>query len=263
MRIVKKLFALLLTLLLVPSLSANALKGDAVSIRVAAAADLTDAFKEIAARYTQKSGCRVDLIFGASGQLTQQIEHGAPYDVFASASSSYIQELSLKHLTLPDTEKIYAIGKLVVWFPEGSKLSLKRIQDLNSAAIHHISIANPQHAPYGKAALEAIRKSGLYSALQPKLVYGENVRQAFQFAQTGNAEACIVSASIVVGKGNSFLIPAVSYNPILQTIAALKSTQHEREARGFTQFLLSADGRAILKKYSFSFPLDKKQKPAH
>ena len=250
-------------LIMLPSLSAIAMKSEPASIRVAAAADLTDAFKEIADKFTKKSGCRVDLIFGASGQLTQQIEHGAPYDVFASASVSYINQLSAKHLTLHDTEKIYAIGKLAIWIPEGSKLSIKKIADLNSESVHHISIANPQHAPYGAAAEEAIKASGLYSALQPKLVYGENVRQAFQFAQTGNADAAIVSVAIVLGKGTYFLVPIKLYRPIDQGLAVLRSTVHEKEARSFEQFLLSFEGKAILKKYGFSFPQEKKRNPVH
>ncbi len=246
--------------LLLTSLSAGAMRAEKVSIRVAAAADLTDAFKEVAELFTRRTGCKIELIFGASGQLTQQIEHGAPYDVFASASNSYIQQLTSKKLTISDTDKIYAIGSLVVWIPAESKLSIKKISDLNSESIYHISIANPQHAPYGKAAVEALKKAGIYTAITPKLVYGENVRQAFQFAQTGNAEAAIVSASMGSGKGKKLPIPVNLYRPIEQSVAVLCSTRHEKEARSFTKFLQSVEGKSVLKRYSFRFPPEKKQK---
>ncbi len=255
----KNIFVLLITVIAAVEIQSSCCQADAqkradsISLRVAAAADLTDAFKEIAEAFSKKAGIHIDLIFGASGQLTQQIEHGAPFDVFASASKSYIDEISSKHLTHPDTEKIYAIGKLVVWSPPDSKIAVHKMADLISTNINHISIANPEHAPYGKAAVEALTASNLYPLVKPKLVYGENVRQALQFCQSGNAEIAIVSAAIVIGKGHSLPVPVSLYRPLEQSIAVLKSSMHENEARQFTRFVSSPDGTGILKKYGFRF----------
>jgi molybdate transport system substrate-binding protein len=229
-----------------------------VTLTVSAASDLTRAFAEVGAAFEAATGTQVVFNFGSTGQLAQQIEQGAPVDVFAAANASYINHLDAKGLILPDTKQRYARGRIVLWTRADSELRLERVEDLALPGVRRVAIANPDHAPYGTAARDALQATGLWSGVQPKLVLGENVRQALQYAETGNVDAAIVALSLVVPaamaedvQGRYVLIPEELHAPLDQTLAVIRSTAHEREARAFVKFVGSPAAREIMQKYGF------------
>src|SRR5215218_441568 len=162
-------------------------------LTVAAAADLTPAFEELGREFESATKTKVVFVFGSTGMLTRQIENGAPVDLFAAANVSYIDELEKEGLIIPDTKAVYARGRITLWTPNESTLRLQNIADLARPEVMRIAIANPDHAPYGLAAKQAVQSAGLWERVQPKLVYGDNIRQALQYAQTGNVEVAIVA----------------------------------------------------------------------
>ena len=221
---------------------------------IAAAADLRIAMDEIAAQFGKAHPeAAVKVSYGSSGQFTQQIENGAPFDVFCSADSGYPKKLADEGFALPGSEFIYAIGHIVLWVPESSPLQLAGADVLRDPSIRHIAIANPAHAPYGKAAEAALRSMGVYEAVRDKLVYGENVSQALQYAETGAAEIGIVSASLVKG-GRAWEIPQRFYPKLEQGGIIVKSSRNAALAQEFRTFLLGEEGRSLLKRYGFYLP---------
>ena len=224
-------------------------------LTVAAASDLRFAFEEIGLRFEEQTGHPVIFTFGSSGQLTQQIENGAPFDVFASANTAYVDQLRAKGLIIPGTATVYAQGRIVLAVNKTSGVHATRLEDLTTPTIMHIAIANPEHAPYGMAAMQALQAVNLWELLRPKLVYGENVRQALQFVQSGNAEAGIIALSIAqVPEITWTLIDDRLHRPINQALAVLRGTKQEALARQFIAFVEGSQGRSILKKYGFRLP---------
>lgn len=222
---------------------------------IAAAADLRFAMDEMAAQFqVAHPEVAVKTSYGSSGQFTQQIENGAPYDVFCSADIAYPRALASKGLAAPGSEFIYAIGRIVVWVPESSTLQVTGAEALRDPSIRHIAIANPQHAPYGKAAEAALRSLGLYEEVKDKLVYGENVSQAQQYVETGAAEIGIIPPSLVKS-GRSWEVPQDSYPKMEQGGILVKSSRNAALAQEFRTFLLSEQGRSILKRYGFYLPV--------
>ena len=215
----------------------------------ATAADLSPVAPELASQFQSVTGNRVRFVFGASGILTQQVNAGAPYDAILLANIGYIEDLQRSGKVLPETVTVYALGRLGIWSPEHLGWN-----DLASDSVRHIAIANPAHAPYGKAAKEALEKAGLWDRLQPKLVYGENVQQALQFAKSGNAEIVITAHSLIP---DGDLVDPKLYSPIRQGAAVVKGAAHEATARAFLQFLGSPEGQAVLKKFGFDLPAPK------
>jgi molybdate transport system substrate-binding protein len=171
--------------------------------------------------------------------LKQQIENGAPFDVFLSANEQYVKDLAAAGLVTDTTN--YAIGRIALWSPNGSVTSLA---DLKKNTVIHLAIPNPQHAPYGVAARQALESQGVWKDVEPKIVYGENVRQALQFAESGNAEAVITSWTLLIGKGK--LLPAEWHSPIRQTGAVVKSSTQPDAARRFLKFLVGQEAQKIL-----------------
>ncbi len=171
-------------------------------LTVSAAADLTYAFQEIGKAFEAETGHTVVFNFGSTGQLAQQIEQGAPVDVFAAANVSFIDELEQQGLILTDTKQLYARGRLALWLRADSPLEISHIEDLTQPGVRRIAIANPDHAPYGMAAREALQAAGVWEAVQPRLVLGENVRQTLQYAETGNVDVAIVALSLCVPAGS-------------------------------------------------------------
>jgi len=229
----------------------------ATELTVAAAADLTPAFTELGALFTQQTGTPVVFNFGSTGQLAQQIERGAPFDLFYAANKSFIEDLNTKRLVIPDTMAVYAQGRITLWTRADSTLKPQKIEDLAKPEYAHIAIANPEHAPYGQAAKEALEQAGIWEAVEPRLVFGENVAQTLTLADTGNAEVAIVALSLSVqGTGSWTLIPAELHptHPLIQMAAVIKGTPHEDTARQFIAFVNSPDGHAIMKKYGFILP---------
>lgn len=249
--------------LVVVLVAASALSGgrgpadaqDNTPLTVAAAADLTPAFEELGALFTEQTGVAVEFTFGSTGQLTQQIEAGAPVDVFAAASTDYIDQLEAQDLILPDTKAPYALGRIVLWTLPDSTLPIDTVTDLTNPESVHIAIANPDHAPYGVAAREAMQHADVWDTLQPKLVLGENVRDTLRYAETGDVDVAIVALSLAIqGHGRWTLIPADEHEPIDQALAVIASTQHEDEARAFADFVNSEQGREVMRRYGFVLP---------
>src|SRR6185503_18591662 len=226
----------------------------AQELTVAAASDLTTAFEEIGRDFEAREKIKPVFVFGSTGLLTRQIENGAPFDVFAAANESYIDQLGQKGVLIEGTKAIYARGRITMWTTGESTLKLEKIEDLANPEVHRIAIANPDHAPYGLAARQALEAAGIWQQVQPKLVYGDNIRQALQFAETGNVEVAIVAVSLSArNKGRCVLVPEALHKPLLQAMAIMKSSKNEPAARSFTSFVTGPTGRDILAKYGFSF----------
>lgn len=226
-----------------------------VEITVAAAADLQFAFSDIAALFEEQTGHRVTLVFGSTGQLAQQIENGAPYDLFAAANIAFVQQLLEQNLLLEDSVGLYARGRIVLAANRQSGITLERLEDLLDPRIQHVAIANPEHAPYGMAAQQALESSGIWEALRPKIVYGENVRQALQYIQTGDAQAGIVALSVAdVPEITWSLIDDALHQPLDQALAVVAGSPHPEVAGEFARFINGEQGRPIMRRYGFILP---------
>jgi molybdate transport system substrate-binding protein len=224
-------------------------------IIVAAASDLTPAFKELGLLFEQQTGVKVTFMFGSTGNLAKQIENGAPVDLFAAANISFIEQLEQKGFIVADTKALYARGRITLWTRADSSLEITKLEDLARPEIIRVAIANPEHAPYGIAAREALERAGVWSAVEPKLVLGENIRQAFQYAETGNVEAAIVALSLSVNSnGRWALVPEELHSPLDQMLAVIKTSGNSERAREFAAFINSAEGRAVMRKYGFTLP---------
>lgn len=222
---------------------------------VAAAANLQFAFEEVRPLFEKEARVKVEFTFGSSGNLARQIENGAPIDVFASADEAFVDELEGKGLVLEDTRQVYAFGRLALVSNRKAGLDLKTLQDLASPGIKHVAIANPEIAPYGRAARQALERAGVWDRIVGKVVYGEDIRQALQYVQTGNAEAGIVALSIAdVPEVTYTLVDQGLHEPLRQEMAVIRRTQQEGAARKFSAFVRGPQGGPILKKYGFSLP---------
>lgn len=226
-----------------------------VELTVAAAADLQFAFTEIGKLYEQETGNKVIFSFGSTGQLARQIENGAPFDLFAAANISFVDDLAKKDLVLPDTVALYARGRIVLAVNRDSGVSAVTLEDLLSEKITHIAIANPEHAPYGVAAKEALISAGVWNKIEDKIVYGENVRQTLQFVQTGDAQVGIAALSVVnVPEVTWTLIDGSLHTPLDQALAVVASSLYQQEAQEFAAFINGEKGRPIMQKYGFVLP---------
>lgn len=224
-------------------------------LHVAAAADLIPAFEEIGRQFESAYKTKVVFSFGSTGLLTRQIENGAPMDVFAAASVDFIEQLEQKGLIIPGTKTVYARGRITLWAPKDSQLKIETLTDLKRAEVKRIAIANPDHAPYGMAAREALESAAVWDSVKAKLVYAENIRQTLQFAETGNVEVAIVALSLSKQTdGKWTMIPAELHKPINQGLAVIKGTNNEEAARNFASFVSGSQGQAILAKYGFEQP---------
>ncbi len=230
------------------------------TVRVAAAADLQAAMPEIAKSFKAKTGTTIDVAYGSSGNFYAQIQNGAPLDVFFSADKEYPRKLEESGFTEPHTAAIYGVGKIVLWMPASAKCDPERDgwQCLQDSSVKKIAIANPAHAPYGRAAVAALQKAGIYDAVKAKLVLGENISQAAQFVQSGNAEAGIIANSLTLSPalqaGKKWIIPTELYPRIEQTVAVLKSAKEKLAAQELVKFVTQGPGREILAKYGFEPP---------
>jgi len=235
--------------------TADAQEPSQAELTVAAAADLQFAFSDLAELFEQQTGQKVTLIFGSTGQLSQQIENGAPYDLFAAANIDYIHQLAEKKLVLEDSVALYARGRIVLAANRQTGIKVVELKDLLNPQIRHIAIANPEHAPYGVAAKQALETVGLWEAIEPKLVFGENVRQALQYVQSGDAEAGIVALSVAdVPEITWTLIDEANHQPLDQALAIVASSQQAELARQFAAFINGEHGRPIMRRYGFILP---------
>jgi molybdate transport system substrate-binding protein len=236
----------------------------AQEITVAAAADMSAALPELVGAYSKKTGQAVKLSFGASGNLTNQIRNGAPFDVFFSADEQYPQQLIAEGLASKDTLYRYGVGRLVLWVPGDSPLDLSKlgIQALLDPSVKKISIANPATAPYGRAAEAALRHFGIYDQVSSRLVLGENVSQAAQFVESGNAQAGLIALSHALApalkdKGRCWTVPLDAYPTLNQAAVLLSRSKQQDSARKFLEFLRSPEATSLLTSYGFSLPAEK------
>jgi molybdate transport system substrate-binding protein len=229
-------------------------------LHVAAASDLRFALEEIARLFERQQGVPVRLTFGSSGQLAAQIEQGAPFDVFFAANEGFIHALAGKGRVDRKSVQLYAIGRIVLWVRNDSPLDVsKGLSVLRDERIRFVSIANPQHAPYGQAAVQALQISGLLIQVQPRLVLGENVSQALQYVQTGNAEIGIVARSLAVAptirsQGRYQIVPAYLHRPIRQAVGVTTIAAWPDLARRFVIAVNGPAGRAVMRAYGFTLP---------
>jgi molybdate transport system substrate-binding protein len=227
-------------------------------ILVFAAADLQAALPEIARQFEARTGWRADLVLGSTGNLTTQIEHGAPADLFLAANQAFLDRLAERELLRPDTRRTYARGRIVAVWADGAR-PVDSLPDLLLPAYATVAIANPEHAPYGVAAREALQRSGVWDAVRNRLVQGENVAQAYQFVRTGNADAGVVALGVVLGTPGvpHRLINESEHAPLLQGGAVLRASRNPSAAEAFLHHVLSPEGQAILRRYGFEPPEDR------
>ena len=221
-------------------------------ITVAAAANLTDAFTELKKEFTSRTGTRVRISFGATADLARQIENGAPFDVFAAADVEHIDKLNGEGLLAPGTNHLFARGRLVLWITPNSSFTLNRIEDIARPEVERIAIAKPDVAPYGRAAVEALRALNLWTQIEPKIIYGQSVAQAKQYAATGNAEVAFIPLSLVkASEGRTIEVDGQLYHPLDHAIAVIKDSHQQEAAQRFLAFVLSPEGQALLERYGY------------
>jgi molybdate transport system substrate-binding protein len=228
---------------------------------VAAAANMNFALTEIADRFARDRGTHVELVFGASGTLTRQIQDGAPFELFLSADEEFPNRLTAAGLTR-DAGVVYAVGRLVVFAPNGSPLAVDERLDglgrlLRAGGVTRFAIANPDVAPYGRAAEAVLRKRGLWDAIRPHLVLGDTIAQTAQFATTGNAAGGLMAYSLVMGpgfseRGTHALIPEADHPPLRQRMVLLDTAGATTLA--FYAYLQGDVARAVLRKHGYGVP---------
>jgi molybdate transport system substrate-binding protein len=235
---------------------------EAPAIRVAAAADLRFAMDELLAAW---AGAHPDVparaVYGSSGTFFAQISQGAPFDVFFSADAAYPRSLEEAGLAEPGATRLYATGQVVTWVPASSALDVERrgLEALTDPAARKVAIANPEHAPYGRAAVAAMESAGVYEAVEPKLVLGENVSQAAQFVESGGADAGVIALSLAMAPtlrdlGRYAIVPIDSYPRLEQGAVVLDGATDPAAASDFLDFVLGPDGRAVLDRFGFLLP---------
>jgi molybdate transport system substrate-binding protein len=222
---------------------------------VLAAADLQYALPEIAQLYEAETGRKVTISLGSTGTFATQIQNGAPADVFFAADSSFMDDLEKADLLAEKTRQLYATGRIVVTYAKGAA-EARTLEDLTKPELKKIAIANPEHAPYGRAAQEALQKAGVWDKVQPKLVLGENIAQTAQLIRTGNADAGIIALSVALGQpGTPYaLVDASLHEPLAQQVAVLKASKQVDAAKEFIAFVNGPQGRPVMKKYGFLLP---------
>lgn len=230
-------------------------KSDGKSVRIAAAADLTKAFTELAKEFETRTGIHPKLTFGASGQLATQITEGAPYFLFAAANEGFVDRVVAAGKCDAATTRRYARGRIVVWTAP-QVLAPVKLADLADPRFARIAIANPAHAPYGAAAKQALERAGLWSQLEPRIVYAENIQTTMHYARDGNADASIVALSLaVVGDGGAYLpIDPGLHEPLDQQLVVCGNGPEADAARQFADFIASREGREVMTRYGFVLP---------
>ncbi len=234
----KTLFLILVTL---PTVS------NAADLLVAAAADLAPLQTPLQTGFQRQTHQAVRIVLGASGNFARQIENGAPYDVFLSADERYVRELVQGGFLDATTVVTYALGRLGLWSADNSVRSL---DDLLKPSVRHVAIANPSYAPYGVAARDLLENRGLWKKIEPKIVYGENVREALQYAESRNAEAVITAWSLLRER-NAILLPGEWHKPIRQAGGVVKTSRQSEAAKKFLEFLTGPDSRKLLQNAGF------------
>jgi molybdate transport system substrate-binding protein len=249
-------FPALLVLVVVLSYPALA----SAQITVAAASDLQTVLPEIVSRFERSASVPVRVAYGSSGNFVSQIQNGAPFDLFLSADDQYVARLVAAKLADGSSVTAYASGRLAIWTRRDRGLDLAPgITVASSPRVRRISIANPDHAPYGRAAVDALRHAGIYDAVRSKLVLGENVAQAAQFAQTGNADIGIIAFALTLApamqaQGQTVEVPQSAFAPIRQTGTVIARSSHQELGKRFLAFLTQPEIAALLQRSGFGPP---------
>ena len=217
---------------------------------VAAASDLATSEKPLAAAFRAGTGIPIRFVLHSSGMLARQIQNGAPYDVYLSANERYVQDLVDSGDLIRDTVRVYATGRLGLWSKTSRINTMERLRD---PKVRNIAIANPAHAPYGVAAKQALSSQGLWDALRGRIVFAENVRQTFQYGDSGNADAIITSWTLVHDKG-AMMPPAEWHDPIRQAGGVTTQSKQKGPATRFVEFLMGEDGQAVLRNHGLLPP---------
>ena len=237
--------------------SASSAPGPTAKLLVVAASDLRPALEELAPRFRETCGCELRLSFGSSGNIATQIEQGIPADVFFSADAGYVDGLERKGLIVPGSKRLYAEGRIALVRPRDSDIQVQKLEDLTDPRVTRIAIANPEHAPYGVAAMQALQSVNLWDAVKPRLVMGENAAQATQYVQTRDAPAGIVPLSLAVqqeDKLSRVLIDPALHAPLRQGAAVIKTSRHADLGERLIAFVNSPAGSEVMKKYGFLPP---------
>jgi len=228
--------------------------------RIAAAANLNFAIKEVAESFARAGGSPVEVVFGASGTLTRQIQDGAPFEMFLSADEEFPNRLAAAHLTRGPGD-VYAIGRLALFAPRGSPLKVDERLDglaqlLKAGGVDRFAIANPETAPYGRAAQAVLEKHGLWDAIRPRIVLGSTIAQAAQFATTGNAAGGLLAYSLVLAelksRGDYAVVPAADHPALRQRVVLLRAAGPVAER--FYRYVLGSEAQAIFEKHGFGIP---------
>ncbi len=213
------------------------------SLTIAAASDLAPLRDRFLQQFQKTNICQIVFTFSSSGQLATQIEQGAPFDLYLSASEDFVRKLATRSLIEPESIVVFARGRLGIWAPGRGSV---RLEELTQPNYKKIAIANPAHAPYGMAARQALEAAGLWDRFADKLVLGENVRQALQFAETENVDAVITAWSLLATKPGASLIDAKLHKEIRQTLGIVRSSKNKAAAKEFADWLSNGDGRKLL-----------------
>ncbi|MGH7209622.1 MAG: molybdate ABC transporter substrate-binding protein [Nitrospiraceae bacterium] len=230
-------------------------------LTIAAASDLNFAFKELVAEYEKRTGNHIKLSLGSSGNFYSQIQNGAPFDLYFSADIGYPKKLQEAGHALPDSLYKYAVGRIVLWTPARSPLELEKLgmHVLLDPAIKRIAIANPKHAPYGRAAVAAMKHFKVYDRVKDKFVLGENISQAAQFVESGASDIGIVALSLALAPtmkaaGKYWEIPSEAHPPLEQGAVILKSSKNQGAGKLFVEFMKGPQGQEIMRRYGFTLP---------
>ncbi len=222
-------------------------------VHVAAAANLREALQEIARDFEATTRIHLVPTIGATAQLAQQIENGAPVDVFLAADTEHVDQLITKGVADPRSRAIYARGRLVLWAPQ--RPDITGLRDLTSPDVNQVGCARPELAPYGAAAVQALKKEGLWQKVEPKLVYAQSISAAKQFADSGNVAATFTALSLVYNlKGHYVLIDDQLYDPLDQALCIVKQSAQQDSAQKFRDYILGKRGRTLLARYGYTQP---------
>ncbi|WP_447977108.1 molybdate ABC transporter substrate-binding protein [Candidatus Nitrospira bockiana] len=235
-------------------------EGFSEELTIAAASDLNFAFKQLVADFEKATGTHVKLSLGSSGNFYSQIENGAPFDLYFSADIRYPQKLIEGGHAIPGSLYKYAVGRIVLWVPSRSPVPVEKgLEALTDSSVRKVSIANPKHAPYGRAALSTLNHFKLYEAVKDKLVLGENISQAAQFVESGACDVGIIALSLAMAptmkaKGKYWEVPADAHPSIEQGAVILTRSTNQEAARAFLQFLKGLEGQEVMRRYGFVLP---------
>ncbi len=243
------------TLLLVLAAVLRADQTPRDTITIFAASDLTLAFAELAPAFERERRVSVRVVYGSTGNLVLQARHGAPADALFSANVAFIDQLRADSLTVAGSEQLYARGRIVLATRKGSGIQVTRLAELLDPKIRRVAVANPDHAPYGLAAKQALIHEAIWDRLERKIVFGENIRQTLQYLQSGSVDAAIVALSIADLPDIRYtMVPEDFYPPLNQAAAVLRRARHPAEAKEFIAFVLGPAGQQVMQRFGFVAP---------